>query len=107
MIADTVKRLPVKFDELPGGLPGGGRGRSFSGGWSFHGAGTLQDQPGFRKQEGTLSIECPGIQDVEGVEGVLGGGQSVTRARGKQGQQGGGREKERTVFPSFHGLGGS
>jgi hypothetical protein len=37
-------------------LPGGGRGRSFSGGWSFHGAGTLQDQPGFRKQEGTRSI---------------------------------------------------
>ena len=39
--------------------------------------------------------------------GVLRGGGGVTHARGKQGQQGGGREKERTVFHCFHGLGGS
>ena len=52
-------------------------------------------------------LKCPGIQDVEGVEGVRGGGRGVTHARGKQGQQGGDREKERTVFHSFHGLGGS
>ena len=58
---------------------------------------------GSRKARG---LKCPGIQDVEGVEGVLGGGRGVTHARGKQGQQGGDREKERTVFHSFHGLGG-
>ena len=58
---------------------------------------------GSRKARG---LKCPGIQDVEGVEGVLGGGRGVTHARGKQGQQGGGREKERTVFHSFHGVGG-
>ena len=52
-------------------------------------------------------LKCPGIQDIEGVEDVRGGGGGVTHARGRQGQQGGGREKERTVFHSFHRLGGS
>ena len=51
-------------------------------------------------------LECPGIQDVEVIDGVLGGGGGVTHARGQQGQQGCGREEERTVFPRFHGVGG-